>query len=262
MWLSTFHSFCLEKILRTVNADIQPLDDIDHRILLRRNIADLSLVHFWRLAEPAEFLQDFVTFSRAARMSSSRTNDYQRNTSPMLRQYDCKVSLDADALQGCGRRNRRKAGGARPRLPGERALAARAESPDISARNCSGRGSARETTKLARRPMQPVPLHPEWTNFKTPTWRSSNFCGSLLARHRTQYRWAITIRRSTAFEALLMEASPRFSSAFAAQMLRLRQRPREAFWCLSRKTIAPKPHPQYRRRGDSKQRTVAVAAFC
>src|SRR5579863_93911 len=34
VWLSTFHSFCLEKILRTVNADIQPLDDIDHRILL------------------------------------------------------------------------------------------------------------------------------------------------------------------------------------------------------------------------------------
>src|SRR5271169_218791 len=30
VWLSTFHSFCLEKILRTVNPDIQALDELDH----------------------------------------------------------------------------------------------------------------------------------------------------------------------------------------------------------------------------------------
>src|ERR1700683_2633375 len=34
VWLSTFHSFCLEKILRAANPQIQPLDEIDHRILL------------------------------------------------------------------------------------------------------------------------------------------------------------------------------------------------------------------------------------
>src|SRR5262249_10191788 len=54
VWLSTFHSFCLEKILRVANPNIQPLEDIDHRILLRRNIAELGLVIFRRLAEPAE----------------------------------------------------------------------------------------------------------------------------------------------------------------------------------------------------------------
>ena len=62
VWLSTFHKFCLEKILQGTNADIQPLDEIDHRILLRRNIAELGLVLFRRLAEPAEFLKDFQQF--------------------------------------------------------------------------------------------------------------------------------------------------------------------------------------------------------
>src|SRR6202167_6820464 len=62
VWLSTFHSFCLEKILKAANPKIQALDDIDHRILLRRNIADLGLVLFKRLAEPAEFLKDFQAF--------------------------------------------------------------------------------------------------------------------------------------------------------------------------------------------------------
>src|SRR5271154_2120473 len=40
VWLSTFHKFCLEKILQTAHPDIQPLDDMDHQILLRRNIAE------------------------------------------------------------------------------------------------------------------------------------------------------------------------------------------------------------------------------
>src|ERR1700734_2832777 len=29
VWLSTFHSFCLEKILRASNPEIQPIDEID-----------------------------------------------------------------------------------------------------------------------------------------------------------------------------------------------------------------------------------------
>lgn len=62
LWLSTFHAFCLEKILHETNPDIQALEEIDHRILLRRNIAELGLVIFRRLAEPAEFLRDFQTF--------------------------------------------------------------------------------------------------------------------------------------------------------------------------------------------------------
>src|ERR1700675_2459207 len=32
IWLSTFHSFCLEKILRVANPDLKILEDIDHWI--------------------------------------------------------------------------------------------------------------------------------------------------------------------------------------------------------------------------------------
>src|SRR6202451_3540918 len=37
VWLSTFHKVCLEQILQAAHPEIQPLDDIDHGILLRRN---------------------------------------------------------------------------------------------------------------------------------------------------------------------------------------------------------------------------------
>src|SRR5579859_4007050 len=62
VWLSTFHKFCLEKILQCSDSGIQSLEDIDHQILLRRNIAELGLVLFRRLSEPAEFLKDFGAF--------------------------------------------------------------------------------------------------------------------------------------------------------------------------------------------------------
>jgi DNA helicase-2/ATP-dependent DNA helicase PcrA len=100
VWLSTFHSFCLEKILRPVNPDIQPLDDIDHRILLRRNIAELGLVHFWRLAEPAEFLRDFVTFFSRCQDELVTPDDYQHYVESLRRKHEArKASLEPDALQ-------------------------------------------------------------------------------------------------------------------------------------------------------------------
>src|ERR1700719_3620892 len=62
VWLSTFHKFCLEKVLQTANPEIQPLEDLDHWILLRRHIGELGLSVFKRLQEPGEFLDDFVRF--------------------------------------------------------------------------------------------------------------------------------------------------------------------------------------------------------
>src|ERR1700731_2985702 len=62
VWLSTFHKFCLEKILRAANPDLVPLEDVDHWILLRRHIAELELSYFKRLADPGEFLDDLVKF--------------------------------------------------------------------------------------------------------------------------------------------------------------------------------------------------------
>jgi len=101
VWLGTFHSFCLEKILRERNPDIQPLEDIDHRILLRRNIAELGLVIFRRLAEPAEFLKDFQTFFSRCQDELVSPDDYQRYVDSLLRTYESHGQLlepDARAL--------------------------------------------------------------------------------------------------------------------------------------------------------------------
>ncbi len=99
VWLSTFHSFCLEKILRAANPDIQPLDEIDHRILLRRNIAELRLVLFRRLAEPAEFLKDFQTFFSRCQDELVTPDDYQRYVDALRREHESrKKAFEPDAL--------------------------------------------------------------------------------------------------------------------------------------------------------------------
>ena len=98
VWLSTFHSFCLERILRVANPNIQPLEDIDHRILLRRNIADLGLVIFRRLAEPAEFLRDFQVFFSRCQDELVTPDDYQRYVDGLRKDYEArKHSLEPDA---------------------------------------------------------------------------------------------------------------------------------------------------------------------
>jgi DNA helicase-2/ATP-dependent DNA helicase PcrA len=99
VWLSTFHSFCLEKILRASNSEIQPLDEIDHRILLRRNIAELGLVLFRRLAEPAEFLRDFQSFFSRCQDELVTPDDYQRYVDVLRREHDArKGAFEPDAL--------------------------------------------------------------------------------------------------------------------------------------------------------------------
>jgi DNA helicase II / ATP-dependent DNA helicase PcrA len=77
IWLSTFHSFCLEKILRVANPDLKILEDIDHWILLRRHMAELDLKHFRRLAEPGEFLNDFLQFFSRCQDELVTPNDFQ-----------------------------------------------------------------------------------------------------------------------------------------------------------------------------------------
>jgi len=59
--LSTFHSFC-NTLLQELDPDLKPIDKIDHWILLRRNLPLLQLEHYRRLAEPGQFLGDFVDF--------------------------------------------------------------------------------------------------------------------------------------------------------------------------------------------------------
>ncbi|HEV8385144.1 MAG TPA: UvrD-helicase domain-containing protein, partial [Candidatus Acidoferrales bacterium] len=59
--LTTFHAFCFS-LLNEVNPDMQVLDQTDHWILLRRNLPKLELKFYKRVAEPGQFLGDFVQF--------------------------------------------------------------------------------------------------------------------------------------------------------------------------------------------------------
>ncbi|HKM89517.1 MAG TPA: ATP-dependent DNA helicase [Candidatus Acidoferrales bacterium] len=58
---TTFHAFCHER-LEEENPGLRLIDDVEHWILLRRNLARLGLVHFRRLYDPGQFLNDFTKF--------------------------------------------------------------------------------------------------------------------------------------------------------------------------------------------------------
>ena len=59
--LTTFHAFC-ETILKEGAPERLPLETVDHWILLRRNMRRLQLEKYRRLAEPGQFLTDFIQF--------------------------------------------------------------------------------------------------------------------------------------------------------------------------------------------------------
>jgi DNA helicase-2/ATP-dependent DNA helicase PcrA len=100
VWLSTFHKFCLEKILQATNPDSQPLDEIDHKILLRRHIGELDLKHFRRLQDPGEFISDFVKFFSRCQDELVTPEDYGRFVAVLRKKHEAaKKLLEPDALQ-------------------------------------------------------------------------------------------------------------------------------------------------------------------
>jgi ATP-dependent DNA helicase UvrD/PcrA len=75
--LSTFHAFCYA-LLQEVNPELKPIDNVDHWILLRRNLPLLQLEQYRRLAEPGQFLHDFVEFFSRCQDELVTPDDYQR----------------------------------------------------------------------------------------------------------------------------------------------------------------------------------------
>jgi DNA helicase-2/ATP-dependent DNA helicase PcrA len=75
--LSTFHSFC-NTLLQELDPDLKPIDKVDHWILLRRNLPLLQLEHYRRLAEPGQFLGDFVDFFSRCQDELVTPDEYQR----------------------------------------------------------------------------------------------------------------------------------------------------------------------------------------
>src|ERR1700688_5050993 len=84
--LSTFHAFC-NALLQEVNPDLKPIDQIDHWILLRRNLPLLQLDQFRRLAEPGQFLGDFVEFFSRCQDELVTPDDYQRYADEAAEHY-------------------------------------------------------------------------------------------------------------------------------------------------------------------------------
>src|SRR5271167_541591 len=75
--VATFHSFC-EGLLKEVDPNRMALEDVDHWILLRRNLARLKLEKYRRLAEPGQFLSDFIQFFSRCQDELVSSEDYQR----------------------------------------------------------------------------------------------------------------------------------------------------------------------------------------
>ena len=97
--LSTFHSFC-NTLLQEIDPDLKPIDKIDHWILLRRNLPSLQLEHYRRLAEPGQFLGDFVDFFSRCQDELVTPDDYQRYADEEAENYRrVRVALPEDERQ-------------------------------------------------------------------------------------------------------------------------------------------------------------------
>jgi DNA helicase-2/ATP-dependent DNA helicase PcrA len=96
--LATFHSFC-ETLLKDVDPQRVVLDTVDHWILLRRNLARLKLEQYRRLAEPGQFLNDFVEFFSRCQDELVSAEDYQDYADLLANELETeRASLDPDTL--------------------------------------------------------------------------------------------------------------------------------------------------------------------
>lgn len=86
VFVGTFHAFCNALLLER-NPKLQTLDDIDHWILLRRNLSVLTLERYRRLAEPGHFLSDFVKFFSRCQDELVTPEDYQRYVESLAETY-------------------------------------------------------------------------------------------------------------------------------------------------------------------------------
>ena len=97
--LSTFHSFC-ETLLKEADPNRVTLEQVDHWILLRRNLARLKLDKFRRLAEPGQFLSDFIQFFSRCQDELVSSDDYQAFADQLSSELAAeKDSLDEDTCK-------------------------------------------------------------------------------------------------------------------------------------------------------------------
>jgi DNA helicase-2/ATP-dependent DNA helicase PcrA len=96
--LATFHSFC-ETLLAEADPKRLMLDEFDHWILLRRNLRRLRLEKYRRLADPGQFLNDFVEFFSRCQDELVSGEDYQRYAAGLAARLEAeRETLDEDIL--------------------------------------------------------------------------------------------------------------------------------------------------------------------
>ena len=96
--LVTFHSFC-ETLLAEADPQRVMLDKFDHWILLRRNLRRLRLEKYRRLADPGQFLNDFVEFFSRCQDELVTCEDYQRYADGLAGRLEAaRETLDQDTL--------------------------------------------------------------------------------------------------------------------------------------------------------------------
>ena len=96
--LATFHSFC-ETLLVEADPRRLMLDEFDHWILLRRNLRRLHLEKYRRLADPGQFLNDFVEFFSRCQDELVSGEDYQRYAAGLAARLEAeRETLDEDTL--------------------------------------------------------------------------------------------------------------------------------------------------------------------
>lgn len=97
--LATFHAFC-ESILKEATPERMMIDKVDHWILLRRNLARLQLDKYRRLADPGQFLNDFVEFFSRCQDELVSAEDYQRYADGLATKLESeRAALDEDTFK-------------------------------------------------------------------------------------------------------------------------------------------------------------------
>ncbi len=97
--LATFHSFC-ETLLKEVEPNRAALEQVDHWILLRRNMGRLRLEKYRRLAEPGQFLSDFIAFFSRCQDELVSSEDYQRYADELAGKLEVeRTTLDEDTYK-------------------------------------------------------------------------------------------------------------------------------------------------------------------
>ena len=97
--LATFHAFC-ESLLKEAAPERLMIGKVDHWILLRRNLERLKLDKYRRLADPGQFLNDFVEFFSRCQDELVSCEDYQHYADGLATQLEAdRAALDEDTFK-------------------------------------------------------------------------------------------------------------------------------------------------------------------